>query len=210
MSRPLQAKLLRFLESGTFVRVGGNRELKVDVRLIAATNRDIVAAIREGIFREDLFHRLNVVQCAPPPLRERAEDIPLLAERFLEQFRRSSGRRLEGFEEEAMALLRRHHWPGNVRELRNAVERAVILETSERVGPGSLPDFKLESRLYRPGRGLSLEEKMKEFESSCIREALEEHRQDARRAASGLGLSPSSLAQRMKRLGIVPGAAPEA
>src|SRR5687768_15438474 len=130
MSRPLQAKLLRFLEDGTFTRVGGNQELKVDVRLIAATNRDIIEAIRQNQFREDLFHRLNVVQLCPPPLRERGADILLLAEHFLKVFNTSMGKHIRGIAPGARQKLLSHHWPGNVRELRNAMERAVILETT--------------------------------------------------------------------------------
>src|SRR5487761_2192242 len=119
MSRPLQAKLLRFLEDGSFTRVGGTQELRVNVRLLAATNRDIIAAIREGQFREDLFHRLNVVQMRLPPLRERGPDVLLLAEHFLRVFgaamRKPAGRFSAGARQKLLA----HHWPGNVRELRN-------------------------------------------------------------------------------------------
>jgi transcriptional regulator with PAS, ATPase and Fis domain len=131
MSRPLQAKLLRFLEDGTFTRVGGNDELRVDVRLIAATNRDIIEAISQHNFREDLFHRLNVVQFRPPPLRERGEDTILLAENFLQHFNGTMNKHLRGLSVPARNKLLSHHWPGNVRELRNVIERAVILETAE-------------------------------------------------------------------------------
>src|SRR3954470_4784282 len=133
MSRPLQAKLLRFLEDGTFTRVGGNQELSVDVRLIAATNRDIIDAIRQNHFREDLFHRLNVVQFRPPALRERGTDIILLAEHFLRHFALTLNRPIKGLSKMAQQALLSHHWPGNVRELRNVIERAVILETSEEI-----------------------------------------------------------------------------
>src|SRR3954470_15630592 len=133
MSRPLQAKLLLFLEDGTFTRVGGNQELRVNVRLIAATNRDIIDAIRENQFREDLFHRLNVVQFRPPPLRERDQDILLLAEHFLKHFAVSMNRNIRSLSKLAQQQLLHHHWPGNVRELRNVIERAVILETSEEI-----------------------------------------------------------------------------
>src|SRR6266496_4790957 len=128
MSRPLQAKLLRFLEDGTFTRVGGNQELRVDVRLIAATNRDIIDAIRLNHFSEDLYHRLNVVQFPPAALRERGDDIILLAEHFLRQFRVTMNKPIKAVSKPAQQLLMAHHWPGNVRELRNVIERAVILE----------------------------------------------------------------------------------
>src|SRR4051794_17055263 len=149
MSRPLQAKLLRFLEDGTFTRVGGNQELRVDVRLIAATNRDIIDAIRQNHFREDLFHRLNVVQFRPPALRERGEDILLLAHHFLRHFSAAMNRNLKGLSKLAQQQLLAHHWPGNVRELRNVIDRAVILETSEEIQASSLPDFQLETRLKK-------------------------------------------------------------
>src|SRR5438270_6589318 len=118
MSRPLQAKLLRFLEDGTFTRVGGNLELQVDVRLIAATNRDIIDAIRHNQFREDLFHRLNVVQLCPPPLRERREDILVLAEHFLRMFSLALTKPIKKISPEAQPRLMSNNWPGNVRELR--------------------------------------------------------------------------------------------
>src|SRR5947208_86507 len=149
MSRPLQAKLLRFLEDGTFTRVGGNQELRVDVRLIAATNRDIIDAIRQNFFREDLYHRLNVVQFRPPALRERPDDISVLGEHFLKQFRVAMNKPIKAVSRAAQQLLMTHHWPGNVRELRNVIERAVILETAEEIQPTKLPDFHLETRLRK-------------------------------------------------------------
>ena len=133
MSRPLQAKLLRFLEDGTFTRVGGNDELKVDVRLIAATNRDIIEAIRQNNFREDLYHRLNVVQFRPPPLRDRGTDVVVLAENFLAHYNQSMNKHVKGLSNAAKQKLLGHHWPGNVRELRNVIERAVILETAAEI-----------------------------------------------------------------------------
>src|SRR3954469_3832852 len=133
MSRPLQAKLLRFLEDGTFTRVGGTQELRVNVRLIAATNRDIIQAIREGNFREDLFHRLNVVQFRLAPLRERSDDVPLLAEHFLQHFGAGMNKRVKALSHAAARKLLSHHWPGNVRELKNVMERALILERTDEI-----------------------------------------------------------------------------
>src|SRR6266404_2197717 len=144
MSRPLQAKLLRFLEDGTFTRVGGTQELRVDVRLIAATNRDIIEAIRQNEFREDLFHRLNVVQFRLPPLRDRHQDALLLAEHFLKHFGQNMKKPARKISRAAQQKLLSHHWPGNVRELRNVIERALILETTNEIQPGSLPDVELE------------------------------------------------------------------
>jgi len=212
MSRPLQAKLLRFLEDGTFTRVGGNDELKVDVRVIAATNRDIVAAIRQGQFREDLFHRLNVVQFCPPPLRERSDDVLLLAEYFLKQFAASMNKRIPRLEKAAQQKLLAHTWPGNVRELRNAIERAVILETGNELRAGSLPDFHLETRLRpsedpaaphaAPAPGQGLDEALNTFERELINRTLERNRFSLTRTADQLKISRHALRYRMQRLNI--------
>ncbi|MBI3417944.1 MAG: sigma-54-dependent Fis family transcriptional regulator [Verrucomicrobia bacterium] len=209
MSRSLQAKLLRFLEDGTFTRVGGNEELKVDVRIIAATNRDIVEAIRQNQFREDLFHRLNVVQFRPPPLRERGEDIVLLAEHFLKNFSHSLNKPGCAFSPAARQKLLAHHWPGNVRELRNAIERAVILETKEQIRPESLPDFEVEARLNRPNTeppsvpgAQTLEDAMNQYERELIMASLERHHYNLTRAAEQLKISRHSLRYRMNRLNI--------
>jgi DNA-binding NtrC family response regulator len=207
MSRPLQAKLLRFLEDGTFTRVGGNDELKVDVRLIAATNRDIVEAIRQGQFREDLFHRLNVVQFRPSPLRERGEDVMLLAEHFLRQFNLAMNKHLVGFHPAARQKLLSHHWPGNVRELRNVIERAVILETAGQIQAASLPDFHLETRLRHSETptlpsGQSLEDNLADYERGMINSALEQNRYNLTRTASQLKITRHALRYRMQRLNI--------
>src|SRR5205085_10895380 len=126
-----------------FTRVGGTQELRVNVRLIAATNRDIIQAISQEQFREDLFHRLNVVQFRLPPLRERGDDVVLLAEHFLKLFNAAMNKEVRGISRAARQKLIGHHWPGNVRELRNVIERALILQTSNEVQPNSLPDFQL-------------------------------------------------------------------
>ncbi len=149
MSKPLQAKLLRFLEDGSFTRVGGTQELRVNVRLLAATNRDIVQAIAEDQFREDLFHRLNVVQFNLPTLHERGEDVLLLAEYFLRLFRATMNKHVNSFTHAARQKLLSHRWPGNVRELRNVIERALILETTREIQSASLPDFQVEARLQK-------------------------------------------------------------
>lgn len=210
MSRPLQAKLLRFLEDGSFTRVGGTQELRVQVRLIAATNRNIVEAIKKGEFREDLFHRLNVMQFRPPPLRERGSDIPLLALNFMRGFAAKLGRNVKDISPLAMQALQAHSWPGNVRELRNVIERAVILESTERIQPSSLPDFEVESRLRDgpvgksagPRGGGSLPEALLRFEKEMILEALESSGGSLSKAAAALDLSRHSLRYRMSRLGL--------
>lgn len=210
MSRPLQAKLLRFLEDGTFTRVGGNQELRVDVRLIAATNRDIIDAIRQNHFREDLFHRLNVVQFRPPPLRERGQDIILLADHFLRHFSISMSRTIKGLSKMAQQLLLSHHWPGNVRELRNVIERAVILESTEEIQASSLPDFQLETRLKKgdttpTAGGRSLDDLMGHYERELITSMLEQNHFSLTKTAEQLKLSRHALRYRMQRLNITTG-----
>jgi PAS domain S-box-containing protein len=135
----LQAKLLRVLEELSFRRLGGLKDIHVDVRFVAATNKNLREAVKEGAFRQDLYFRLNVIQIVIPPLRERAEDIPALAKFFLEHYNRKFKRHIEGLTPEATDLLMAHDWPGNVRELRNAIERAMILEDSALITPSSLP-----------------------------------------------------------------------
>ena len=207
MSRPLQAKLLRFLEDGTFTRVGGNEELRVNVRLIAATNRDIIDAIRQNHFREDLFHRLNVVQFRPLPLRERGEDIPLLADHFLKQFSVSMNKPILRLSRGAQGKLLAHHWPGNVRELRNVIERAVILETGPEIRPESLPDFQLEARLRKTSAAAlpmtqSLDEFMSNYEREIIMTALEQNHFSLTKTAEQLKISRHALRYRMQRLNV--------
>jgi DNA-binding NtrC family response regulator len=210
MSKSLQAKLLRFLEDGTFVRVGGTQELRVNVRLIAATNRDIAQAIAAEQFREDLFHRLNVVQFRLPPLRERGEDILLLAEHFLKIFRAAMNKNIRGIAPSARQKLLSHHWPGNVRELRNVIERALILETADEIRPSSLPDFQVEGRLQKvpaihPAPGESLDDALARIERELITGALEQSGFNLTHAAERLKLTRHSLRYRMQRLNLNPG-----
>lgn len=214
MSRSLQAKLLRFLEDGTFTRVGGNEELRVNVRLIAATNRDIVEAIRQNQFREDLFHRLNVVQFRPPPLRERGQDVVLLAEHFLRHFSAAMKKQAKSLAPAAQQKLLAHHWPGNVRELRNVIERAVILEATAEIQARNLPDFAIESGLKKsdPTHAFaseSLDDAMSHFERQLIQHTLEQNRFSVSRAAEQLKISRHALRYRMQRLNINSPAEPE-
>jgi DNA-binding NtrC family response regulator len=213
MSKPLQAKLLRFLEDGSFTRVGGTAELRVNVRLIAATNRNITQAIAGGDFREDLFHRLNVVQFHLPPLRERGEDILLLAEFFLKLFRATMNKNVNGFAQAARQKLLSHRWPGNVRELRNAVERALILETTREIQPASLPDFQFGARLQKTPAGQatadeSLDDALERTERELINGALAQHEFNLTHAAESLKLTRHSLRYRMQRLKMNPGDEP--
>jgi len=207
MSRSLQAKLLRFLEDGSFTRVGGTQQLRVNVRLIAATNRDIIQAIREGHFREDLFHRLNVVQFRLPPLRERGDDVLLLAEHFLKHFNAAMNKQVKAVSRAARQKLSAHHWPGNVRELKNVLERALILETTDEIRAASLPDFQLETQLskpelFRPSGNESLDESLANFERELISALLERHHFNLTRTAEHLKISRHALRYRMQRLNI--------
>jgi DNA-binding NtrC family response regulator len=208
MSRSLQAKLLRFLEDGSFNRVGGVKELRVDVRLLAATNRDIIEAIRQGQFREDLYHRLNVVQFRPPPLRERGEDVVLLAQHFLKRFNLALNKAIQGISPAARQCLQRHHWPGNVRELKNVIERAVILENSADIQPASLPDFELETGLRKGGgrteSGLGLEETLEQVARDMIERVLERQQYNLAKSADELRITRHALRYRMNRLNITP------
>ena len=205
MSKPLQAKLLRFLEDGTFTRVGGTHELRVNVRLIAATNRDIVKAIAEGQFREDLFHRLNVVQFRLPLLRDRGEDILLLAGHFLKMFRVAMNTNVNTTTPAAGQKLLSHTWPGNVRELRNVIERALILETTHEIQASSLPDFQVETRLQKTAStqaapNESLDDALARLERELITSVLEQNDFNPTRTAERLKLSRHSLRYRMQRL----------
>jgi DNA-binding NtrC family response regulator len=207
MSKPLQAKLLRFLEDGSFTRVGGTQELRVNVRLLAATNRDIVQAMRDDQFREDLYHRLNVVQFRLPPLRERGEDILLLTDHFLKAFGLSMNKKIRAVSKAARQKLISHHWPGNVRELRNVVERALILETGREMQPESLPDFQLETRLekapFTRPVGNTLDEIMANFERDLITSMLAQNHFSLTKTAEQLKISRHALRYRMQRLNIM-------
>ena len=214
MSRPLQAKLLRFLEDGSFTRVGGNDEKKVDVRIIAATNRDIVEAIKINDFREDLYHRLNVMKFHPPPLRNRGRDVILLAELFLPRHCHDLGRGELNISNESQQKLMAHKWPGNVRELRNVMERAAILEQTDEVTVASLPNFDVEARLRESEDGggsigggeidfdLGFAEAVAEFERQMIGAALEQNHYNVNRSAEQLKMTRHSLRYRMQQLGL--------
>jgi DNA-binding NtrC family response regulator len=137
---PMQVKLLRVLQERTFTPVGSNREIKCDVRIIAATNRDLDKMIREGGFRQDLFYRLNVMPISIPPLRERRDDIPLLVNTFIQKFNKLHGRQVQGIAPDALEKLRRYDWPGNIRELENSIERSFVMELEDQISLRALPD----------------------------------------------------------------------
>jgi len=191
----LQARLLRVLQEREFERVGGTRPIKADVRVIAATNRDLEKGIREGSFREDLFYRLNVIAVTLPTLRERREDVPLLASHFATLFGRKVGRRMAGFTVEARACLLRYDWPGNVRELANAVERAVVLGEGELIRPEDLPETLLESAPAARG-GVPVgkyHETVNAFKKRLILDALDQAGGNVTRAAELLDLNSTYL-----------------
>jgi len=192
----VQAKLLRFLQERQFTRIGGVEPVRVDVRVIAATNRDLEREVMEGRFREDLFYRLNVFPIELPPLRERREDIPLLVEHFLRQRNRPP----DVVSPEAMEALLTYDWPGNVRELENVIERALILAGEERITPDLLPFGrpKAGAKVELPDEGVNLEE----VERELIIQALEKTGWNKAKAAKLLGISRRRLYSRMEALGI--------
>jgi DNA-binding NtrC family response regulator len=201
----IQVKLLRVLQEREFERLGGTRTIKVDVRLIAATNRDLRAALEDGTFREDLYYRLNVVPIDIPPLREHKEDIPGLANLFLARFAKDSGRPdpVTSISPAAMQLLQGHYWPGNVRELQNVIERACALATGNRLDVG---DIQLDSPRNRNASssdrflpdGMTLDQ----WEDEMIREALKRAAGNKSQAARLLGLSRNALRYRLSKIGI--------
>jgi transcriptional regulator with GAF, ATPase, and Fis domain len=196
----LQAKLLRVLQDGTFERVGGDRTRKVDVRVIAATNRDLEAEVRAGRFRPDLYYRLLVVPLTLPPLRARAADIPLLAARFLAVACRKNRVRARILNPTAVEALLRHSWPGNVRELRNAMERAAILASGETI---DRPDLAfLAPGAERPIEPAGLAAEMERHERAVVLLALERNGWKMTQTAAALGLERSHLYKKLKALGI--------
>ncbi|HUX00301.1 MAG TPA: sigma-54 dependent transcriptional regulator [Phycisphaerae bacterium] len=213
MPPSLQAKLLRFLEEKAFRRVGGTEDLHVDVRIIAATHRDLRSLVQESRFREDLFYRLNVLPVTLPPLRDRPEDIPLLADYFIAEYNREFHKDLTGVEPTALAIMKAYRWPGNVRELKNVIERTMLLASSGRVTLANLPD---ELREPAPARepegdsqpvvrlgpdGVDLEE----VERQLVEQALERTGGNKTRAAALLHMSRDQLRYRIQKYHLEPG-----
>jgi two-component system response regulator HydG len=198
MSPTVQAKFLRVLQEREYQRLGGTRTLKADVRVIAATNRDLKASIARGTFREDLFYRLAVFDIDLPPLRERTDDIPLLVNAFLEEIGRNVGRPAAGISRDAMSALARHGWPGNVRELRNAIERAVILCAGGIIEIEHLPRFDGALRPDAAGKPRTIVD----TERAMIVEALAASGNNKSRAARLLGLTRAQLRARIEKYGL--------
>jgi two-component system, NtrC family, nitrogen regulation response regulator NtrX len=211
MSLKAQSKTLRILQERKFERVGGSRTIRVDVRVVAATNKDLEAEIERGAFREDLYFRLNVIPIRVPPLRERTEDIPELIREFTGEFSFATNQPSKTFSDEAVEILMRYHWPGNVRELKNLVERLVIMTASDRIGPADIPapfnksagapaetevstsDF----HTYREARA--------QFEKAFIARKLKEHNGNISHTAEAIGLERSNLHKKIKAYGLEPG-----
>ena len=198
----VQVKLLRVLQERQIERLGGNQPVEVDVRLVAATHRDLEEMVRQGQFREDLFYRLNVVGVQLPPLRQRRADIPVLANAFLEHFCRENGRPLEGFSREAMDALMRHAYPGNVRELQNIVERAVVMARDNTITTRDLPPELQHAEAAVLPEGHTLTDRVEQLERQAIAEALARAGGVQSRAAALLGLTERNLRYKLKKYGI--------
>ena len=194
----LQVKLLRFLQEERIERVGGRQEIVVDARVLAATNTDIDQALRDGRFREDLYYRLRVVAISMPPLREREEDILLLAKAFLQRYASGAKKRIKGFAPQAIRAIETHAWPGNVRELENRVKRAVIMAEGVKITPA---DLELSSR-YAKYEGQGLKQAREAMEKDLIQRAMARNKGNLTRTASELGLSRPTLYDLMDKLGI--------
>jgi DNA-binding NtrC family response regulator len=203
----LQVKLLRAVQERSFERVGETKTRTVDVRIVFATNQDLLQLVKTGGFREDLYYRINVVNIELPPLRERQEDIPFLIERFLEEFNRFHGKQIEGISPEAMDYLLAHSWPGNIRELENAIERAVVFARSSGITPEDLPPqirgsarpvVEIQSGI------LPLKQALEEPERDIIIHALEANDWNRRRTADMLEINRTTLFHKMKKYGLLP------
>ena len=214
MHMSMQAKLLRLLEERTFKRVGGVRDIKVDVRLVSATNQELAKAMNEGRFRKDLYYRLQVVPITLPPLKDRGRDILVLASHFIGHFNRECHKSVSGVSKQVEQILLSYAWPGNVRELKNVIERAMILEVEDEIQPEHLPPELMEGRLSEPARegavvsleGLVIPEEglsIEDVENALVRKALETAKGNQTRAAQLLRMPRDAFRRRMKRFGLV-------
>lgn len=211
---PMQVKLLRVIQEGTFKRVGGTEDVTVDVRIISATNKNLDVEVRNGRFREDLFYRMNVIQILCPPLRERREDIQMLATHFLDKFSKSLGVDVKRISNEAMDVLKGYHYPGNVRELENIIERTVALEPGSAILPESLPRHMLDAKQPSAGpldaekieisteKGIDLERLTADFERTLLVKALQQTGGIKKKAAKLLNISFRSMRYRVDKYGL--------
>jgi two-component system response regulator HydG len=212
-SLAIQVKLLRVLQEREIIPVGGQKPLKVDVRVIAATNADLEAEVERGRFRPDLFYRLNVIPITLPPLRERREDIPVLTEHFLKQCCATQQRKLMDVDDEVMEVLSRYSWPGNVRELENVIERGVILAEGDRLTAAELPERVLSGRSGRPGgvggplagaTGGEVAGTLEDVEREYMMKVLEVTNWQKKKASTILGINSSTLYRKIQRYGLEP------
>jgi transcriptional regulator with GAF, ATPase, and Fis domain len=204
-----QAKLLRVIQEREFMRLGGVETIKVDVRVVAATNIDLRRAVEEGRFREDLFYRLNVIAIQLPPLRQRKEDVPALVQHFIDKYVKENGKPLEGVTSEVLQILMDYDWPGNVRELENVIERGVVLATEPTIGRDLVPDHVRNNPAFHippvavPPEGINLREVIANFEKRLIESTLETTGGVQKDAARLLGLKPTTLNEMIKRHNIL-------
>ena len=206
MEPALQAKLLRVLQEREIQRVGTTTPIPVDIRLVAATNKDLEEAVKNGRFREDLFYRISVFPISIPPLRERREDIPLLAKHFLEKHTKRNGKSITGISTATLRLLLQYDWPGNVRELENAIERAVLLETTDVLQVNNLPPQL--SPIVDSGRGGAARASvlpLAEVERQALINALEASDNNVTEAARALGLGRATLYRKLKKYNLIAG-----
>lgn len=207
ISPNMQLKLLRVLQEGEFERVGGTDTIKVDVRVIAATNKNLEEAMRKGEFRQDLYYRLNVIPIFVPPLRERRDDIPLLVDYFIDRFSTLFNKTIRGISEEALQALINYDWPGNIRELENVIERAIVLIKNDIISTKDLPDYiqsvprTMTTTAVNSENG-SLQSMVEAYEKQLILDALERHNHNKLQTAKALGLHRSTFMSKLKKYGI--------
>jgi transcriptional regulator with GAF, ATPase, and Fis domain len=211
MSPHLQVKLLRILQEQEFERVGGTKTIKCDIRVIAATNRDLDKLVQDGVFREDLYYRLKVIPIIIPPLRERRSDIPLLVHHFMENISKSRKKKLKGISKDIIKAFTEYDWPGNVRELENIIERMIILSEGDELTIQDLPDKIIEKHHHDdedvveptiPEEGFSLNNAINEYERLLIVRALEKADWIKNRAAKILNMNRTTLVEKIKKQGI--------
>jgi DNA-binding NtrC family response regulator len=207
ISLSTQVKLLRVLQEKEFERVGGTESIKADVRVIAATNKNLEEAIKKGQFREDLFFRLNVVPIIVPPLRERREDIERLAQHFLNRYGLEANKKISKIDKKALEFLIRYNWPGNVRELENAIQRAVVLSDSDTIYPSNLPldiqSFQKDDSMHYLGENASLTEKVENYEKELILKSMEKANHVQTKAAKLLDINRTALIYKLKKYGLI-------
>ena len=199
VSPAMQVKLLRILQENTYEPLGSAQSLKADVRIIAATNKQLEKLVSQGEFRQDLYYRINVVKITIPPLRERKGDIPLLADHFIDQFNKLRNKDISGMAQPAMGLLMRHDFPGNIRELENVIEHAFILSPGGVIKPEHLPDY---IREQRPIPAVEIASTMNEMESLFIMGALKKNNWSRKQTAKELGIDTSTLYRKIRKLGL--------